>query len=176
MIAPSTIDHIGRATLVIVLGAFLVVISHRAVRPLLGAQERVRSLTEAVNILASTEAGIEELSAEIEAVSNELAATKAMLPPTAKLDAFLEQLNQLAAESGVTIEQLRPGDVSSHPLYRDLTIDIRVSGSFADVYALLRRLETGDRLVRIDRLQITGAGRDDACVGQLSIALYFEPQ
>jgi len=173
MTDPRSVDAAGRLTIVFLIAVFVALVFHQAIRPLLAARRDMNAFREAVQILTNAEGSVDRLDEEIQTVAEEIAASKALLPRSVNLDGFLEYLGDVAATTETHIEKLRPREVEDHRLYRELPLDVDVSGAFLKIYAFLEEIEEGDRLSRVERLKLTRNKTGRECKAEMRLALFF---
>ena len=172
MIHPKRVEAAGRVAAFLILVGFAVLASHGALRPFLEAREEVDGFREAVRILSDAEGSVEKLDEEIRLVAAQIAETETLLPKNENMDAFLERLDQVAAETGVRIERFLPRETVSLKLCRALPVELHLAGSFPSIYDFLLRLEEGDRLSRVSYLKISRSEAGGPCQADVSLALY----
>lgn len=123
------------------------------VGPALGWRERLATLRAAAKHEQRTVAAGETLvraNAELEVA---LVESVARVPAEARLDAFIADAGRTARAHRVRITALQPGDVTLEGEARFLPVQVVVEGDFQHIYAWMVALETGQRLVRVDRLR-----------------------
>jgi Tfp pilus assembly protein PilO len=173
MAGPKKVDIIGHLLLVLLIAAFAALTTRNVIHPFLEARENVGDFREAVGILSEADGSLDRLDAEIREVAANIAASEASLPRDLNLDAFLEQLGDLAEGTGVRVEQLLPSQMKVHRLFRELVLDVDVSGPFPAINEFLASVEHGDHLSRVSQLTVVGGRGRDLCTAHLRLALYF---
>ncbi len=173
MTDPRKIDIVGRWVAIALIVGFVGLLSNQAIRPLLSSHRDLVAFKEAVAILASADNSIERLNTQIELMQQKVAESEAQLPQDLDLDAFLEQLGELARETGVHIEKFTPYEVADQRLCRELPLDVRLAGSFPAIYNFLNHLEQGDRLSRIERLSVARGDAQNGCRARMELVLFF---
>ena len=169
------IDPLGRLALMALGLVFVALVSRQVVRPLLVAQQDLRSFGSAVAILSRAEGRLDRLDEEIRRAGAEIDEGEAALPRTLNLDDFLMQTEADARACGTRIEAVTPHEVATRPLYRELAVDLRVTGSCVALYQFLLRLERGGQLSRVRELRMVGADTEGRSALELSLSLYFSP-
>lgn len=176
MSEPRTIDIVGHLALLLLVAAFGMATSRFVLQPFLASQKNIDDFREAVGILSQADGSLERLDEEIVRVRSEIAAGEAMLPAEINLDAFLEQIGDLAARKGIRVEHLAPSQIRQYSLFRELVIDVHVTGPFRSIIDFMAELENGDRLSRVNMLTMLPDRDSNACSVKLSLALYFAPE
>lgn len=175
-ISPKKIDTLGRIFAAVLIVTFGALISHQVIRPFLAAKRSLGSVRAAVRILAPAEGDLDRLMTQIEAVTAEIDASEARLPAAATLDAFLERLGETGRATSVHVEKLTPRSIEEHGQFRELKVDIRVTGKFLAIYAFITRLEETGQLTRVEQMQLVTSETSDICAADMRLALYFAPE
>jgi Tfp pilus assembly protein PilO len=173
---PNRIDIIGHVALLLLVATFAVITSTHVVQPFLASQENISNFREAVGILSRGDGSLDRLDEEISRVGSAIAASEAMLPAEINLDAFLDQIGDLAARRGIRVEILTPSQIRQHRLFRELVIEIHVRGPFHSITEFMSKVEGGDRLSRINNLTMVPERDSGVCSARMSLALYFAPE
>ncbi len=149
MMSPKKVDTFGRATALVLILGFLGLAYQQTIRPLLAARKDLGAFREAVQILSDAEGNVDRLNWEIDLVARQIEDSEPLLPQEIDLDAFLEQLGDLAATTDVRVEKFTPNTLVEQRLYRELPLDVSLSGPFMSIYNFLSQLERGSRLTRV---------------------------
>jgi Tfp pilus assembly protein PilO len=169
------IDALGRLALMALCLAFVALVSRQVVRPMLAARHDLRAFRGAVQILNRAEGRLDRLDQQVRLAGEEISAGEARLPRTLNLDDFLLRTEGVARACGARIEAVTPREVVSHPLYRELAIDLRVTGPCVALYDFLVRLERDGQLSRVKEMRMVGADAEGRSALELSLTLYFSP-
>lgn len=176
MIDAARVDRIGRIAAAALAVGCAALVAHQAIRPLLGARRDLGAFREAMTILADAEGSVERLDREIRAATDDIRRSRSMLPPDLNLDAFLENVGGVAKATGTRIVTLAPHAEAEHRLFRELLLDVHVTGSYPAIRDFLERLEQGPQLSRVERLQMTRGASDEELSASVRLALYFAPE
>jgi Tfp pilus assembly protein PilO len=105
-------------------------------------------------------AQLRTLAANTKTREAELARLGTLIPADTDLAGAILILNDTAKQAGVDWSSFTPSTPSAAAGGGPLTLSITMSigGSFGQVFDYMRRLETLDRLVVVDSLQLNGAG------------------
>ena len=171
--SPKKVDSFGRVTAFVLIAGFLGLAYQQTIRPLLAARQDLSAFKEAVQILSDAEGSVDRLNWEIDLVARQITQSEPLLPKQIDLDAFLEQLGDLAANAQVRVEKFTPHPLVAQRLYRELPLEVSLSGPFLSIYNFLFQLERGNRLSRVDRLAITHADRAEKCEASMRLTLFF---
>jgi len=169
------IDALGRLALMALLLLFVGLVSRQVVRPLLAARHDLHTFRNAVQILSRAQGNLDRIDQEIQQATDEIAAGEARLPPVLNLDDFLLRTEGSARATGTRIETIAPREVIERRQYRELDVDLRVTGSGTALYAFLTRVERSEQLSRVKELRIIGDPIEPRCAMELRLALYFSP-
>jgi Tfp pilus assembly protein PilO len=175
LIDARRVDRFGRIAVALLVVLFAAFAAQQAIRPLLGTRRSLDSFREAIGILAGAEGSVDRLDGEIQAVSEEIRRSRTMLPTELNLDAFLEEVGEVARTTGTRIVTLAPEPAAEHRLFRELMLEVRVTGSYAAIREFLSRLEDGRQLSRVEQLQMAKSGASDEITASVRLALYFAP-
>jgi len=123
------------------------------VGPALGWRERLETLRMVAKQEERTVASGDALARASADLGVALQESAARVPAEARLDAFVADAGRTARAHRVRIAALQPGDITLEGEARFLPVQVVVEGDFQHIYAWMVALETGQRLVRVDRLR-----------------------
>ncbi len=161
---------LGFAALLIAAWSFLI-------RPI-EAQRRVTSqrMAELDTTLVAAEEIREEnalLSQRLSADREQEAALKARIPDDPAEAEFLALASELAAETGLEIQDYRPNSAIEDPSCSSLEVELICEGDYASVCGFLDGMSRLPRLSRVKRLHIDSTkGKEDYSI-EISVLLYF---
>ena len=166
----------------VVLGCAVValVFTLGALRPDAGAAAQMhrdaRTFCDTVNERTQRLQKVGDTRRELATLDGALAAFDAAIPPDQQIGAFLEKLDQIARESGLSDKSVKPADPVIGAQVACLPIDVNVTGRFAAMYEFLQRVESLPRVARIQRLELSGADEaGDELVASMTMHVYFRP-
>lgn len=123
-------------------------------------QEQVKSAQAEAEALQATLTRLQKLARNIEANQAEFARLGHLVPDTPDMAGFIRAMNDIAAQSQVDWASLVPSTpvpgVAGGPYSIGLSISIR--GTFFQVLDYLKRLETLERLVVVDSVNLGSGG------------------
>jgi Tfp pilus assembly protein PilO len=93
------------------------------------------------------------------------------VPETPELGTFIQQLNQLAADTGVKWVSVGPQQPSAGTASGTTQLSISVEGGYFEVLDYINRLESLPRLVVVDQLSVGGGQTDGGSPGTLHASL-----
>jgi Tfp pilus assembly protein PilO len=172
---PKRIDLLGRVALAVMVVAFVAIITRQVLHPFLEARRHLGDFREAVELMSQGEEGIERLDRQVREVRRQISESEARLPGAPNLEVFLGQVAEMARQTHVNLEDLKPQGVREHRLFRELEIDVRVSGSFPAIYAFLNQVEEAEQLSRVEQLRVVGDAVGQPVAAELRLSLFFAP-
>jgi Tfp pilus assembly protein PilO len=100
------------------------------------------------------------------------------VPQDAQFSSLWRQIADLITDHDLQNQQVRPGAEIRYDDFNVVTLDIQCSGTLPKIFDFVRSLEQMDRLIRIDRMELTN---DKNLTGQLTFsakaeAFYRMPQ
>jgi len=155
---------------VVVLSAFWVVKSN--MRERLDVQERNNLLAKRLDSLTLADANLQELNRIIKEKKQDLASLNALIPEVAEIGQFLKHMDGLIKARNTNLVTLQPMGAVDKDLYKQIPIQMSLTGSFVDFYQLLQDFESMERLINIEKMTIADTG-GGACRIDLT-ALVFE--
>lgn len=121
--------------------------------------------------LRATSVALHERLTSVKAVLDTL---QAKLPPIPEESQFLHELSQLAAESGVSLSEFRPGGVTKRPNCKEIDLRMRGTGEYASVCRWLDSLDDVPRFVRIANITFSGPSTPGGdCIVDVELDLLF---
>jgi Tfp pilus assembly protein PilO len=114
--------------------------------------------------------GLESNRTKQQAVLQKLSAA---VPPTPDLASFILQANDIATQSGVSWLQVSPGlpSAASGGGPTSINLSMQLEGGFYQVYDYLNRLETLQRLVIVDSVNINAKSTGQSAEPTLSMSV-----
>lgn len=104
---------------------------------------------------------LDRLMSEIEVLDASLRELQTSVPEESDLGSLLEQLSRDLGATDVTDEAIVVQTNRSSGPFNRIPLDLRFDGGFLAMFNFMRRIETYDRIVRVDRIQI-GFNRSNA--------------
>ena len=145
---------------------------------------RMRYMTSIKQGVASVQADLSLLGSRIHRARKVFESTRdkekalesfgAAIPDGVQLGAFLEAVDRLAQEAGVSDKNVTPSEAIVLEDLGCLPIQIRFTGTFASVYEFLEKVEQLPRVARIQQLELS-ADDDlpDELVSTMTLHVYF---
>jgi type IV pilus assembly protein PilO len=140
-----------------------------------GLEEMNQQITEAQERLADTRivaAKKDGLESELVLVKEEIASFEGRLPTEKEVPKLLNQLQRIAGASGVKYRSITAESIAEHDLFVRIPFNVKVEGSFVEIGDFLRRLEFGDRFIKVEKVNI-GAEEEGRSEATLAISTYM---
>lgn len=107
----------------------------------------------------------------------QLVAAQARIPETAQESEFLAQVSRLAKDTGLTIQEFRPGGITERKTHRELDVALSALGGYRSLCEFLAGLEKLPRLCRVTSLTVN---RDTTPTAEhypvrMNVVVYFQP-
>ena len=172
--ALSVLLHVSGAS---GLAAILVVAWWFLIRPA-DTQRRVSAhrMTRLETTLAAADEILGEhalLSERLSADRNREAALQARIPDDPSEAEFLALASELAAETGLKIQDYRPGKPVEEPSCSSLDVELSCEGDYSSICGFLDGMSKLPRLSKIERLHIDATQGKPHYLIKISVLLYF---
>ena len=95
------------------------------------------------------------------------------LPQRKELGQFLGEISSNLAAENLTNQLIEPGSPTRSELFHTLPIVMRFRGSYLDMARFLSRLDSMERLSRVEKLRLVRNPGEDALEAELQINIYF---
>lgn len=93
-------------------------------------------------------------------LDSKLLQINAMLPNDPEMSEFLRQAEKYARETGVVLAQVQTGQIAAKNGYREIPLDIVVTGSYLQTVNFIKKLEEGSRFVVVRNIQMNSQGKE----------------
>jgi len=80
------------------------------------------------------------------------------IPDSPDKNKLIDQLNQYAKENYVVLSELDFEEEIEKDTFKELKLKIAFNGEYASLIKLLKTLDNGERLIRIDEIEISSTG------------------
>ena len=139
-------------------------------------QEKIRQennlLSERLKDLNSAETNLQQLRAALDTTRRELGYLNERIPETPKMGEFLKNVDSLIKQRKVGLLNLQPQPVVQEEFYDRIPIQLRLLGSFVNIYQLLCDLETMNRMVVLEKITITKIRQAMECQVDLTACVF----
>lgn len=110
---------------------------------------------------------------QLESSRDELRQLQNRVPGTPTADEFLQQLDELAEKTGLTILDYQPGQTLDNVTHSETQIELSGKGNYVSLCQFLDGLVQLPRLCRIRTMLIQSASEGDSYPVDLSLSIYF---
>jgi len=86
---------------------------------------------------------------------------------------FISELMRAATQSGVTAQQVRPGEVTSGLVCETMPIELELDVSFPDLFSMLQTLSDLNRPYGIDRISLQSTQASGKCRALIRLSVYL---
>ena len=129
-------------------------------------------LSKRLKDLNLADTNLQRLKAVLDATRMELETLNERIPERANMGEFLKKVDSLMKERKVVLIQLEPKPTVEHKLYTKIPIRLLFKGSFVNIYRLIYDLETMNRKLVIEKINMTKSNDDQDCGVDLNAAVF----
>ena len=129
-------------------------------------------LSKRLNDLNLADTNLQRLKGVLDATRIELETLNAKIPERANMGEFLKKVDSLMKEREVVLIQLEPKPTVEHKLYTRIPIRLLFKGSFVNTYRLIYDLETMNRKLVIERINMSKSNDDQDCRVDLNAVVF----
>jgi len=120
--------------------------------------------------LANT--NLEELRGILDATQEELKIINEKIPETADIGTFLRKIDSLMNEREDVVINVEPQPSIKEAHYSRIPIRMRFEGTFSDIYKILHGLETMNRLIVMENIDISKSNTGKHCRVSLTTNIF----
>ena len=95
-----------------------------------------------------------------------------IVPEVVNIGEVLKEIDFLMKKRKITLVSLQPQPKVEEELYAKIPIRLKFKGSFVDIYHFLYDLETMDRMLVAEGMNISRKDLDDKCRAELTASVY----
>lgn len=110
-----------------------------------------------VEAFAASKPNLDQYLTELD---SKLIQINSMLPNDPEMSEFLRQAEQYARETGVVLSQLHTGQIAAKNGYREIPLDIAVTGSYLQTVNFIKKLEEGSRFSVVRNIQMNSQSKE----------------
>jgi len=129
-------------------------------------------LAKKLKDLNLAETNLQHFKAVLNVARKELNFLNERIPGSAKIGEFLKNVNLLVKERKVNLISLSPQPAVEEKHCNRIPIRLIFEGPFASVYRLVNDLETMNRMVVIEKMQITKPNKAQSCRVDLTASIF----
>ena len=147
------------------------------------AMEEIRVKRTRLERLAQVTTKIDDLGLAIEEGRESIAMIEAKLPSEQDVEGILDEIWQITASNDLTVKKVRTKASKPASLYRELPLEMVVTGQFDGFYEFLLELENLPRITRIHEIHLqrtknTSRFQQEVLPGamkaEFTLSIYFE--
>jgi len=145
---------------------------------------KIKSINETTERIRSEEAMLSERKAYLDELKKlthirpELEKAHVILseqiPKSPEEDRLIEYIDQLAREKGTDFVHIQFEKRTTNGNMNEMPIQLMFKGKYASLVDFIKRVSNGDRLIRIDGIQIDGEGSDGTVNASVTAKAFFK--
>ncbi|GAX59230.1 Tfp pilus assembly protein PilO [Candidatus Scalindua japonica] len=135
-------------------------------------QQETELLSEKLKKLNIAEVNLENLNKFLDDTKNELKIINDQIPETAKIGMFLTEIDSLMEQREQLLINIEPLPPIIEDNYKRIPIRVEFKGSFENTYKILHDLETMNRLLVMERINIFKSDTDKRCKVDLTTSVF----
>jgi len=137
--------------------------------------QRIAELRRVLDQEAQVRRDHQRLTEQLRAARQQAAALKESIPDTPREADFLGELSRAAEQTGVTIQDYRPGVTTPQGNYSTIEVQLAAAGTYGDLCRFLDQLPRLPRHSTVTELAVESRPGSDHCSLTLGLQLYFAP-
>jgi Tfp pilus assembly protein PilO len=139
-------------------------------------QKQVRQeneiLSQGIVELESAEVNFEHFNKLLLDTKEQLESLDKIVPEVVNIGEVLTEIDLLMKQRQITLLSLQPQPKVEEEIYAKIPVRLRFKGSFVDIYHFLYDLETMDRMLVAENMNITRNNLDEKCQAELTASVY----
>ena len=116
---------------------------------------RLETLNKEIRALEVTAAKLGEFQREVALLEKKLETLKSILPPAKETPALMRQVQALAAQSNLTINNFTPGATVNKDFYQEWPITMGMAGNYHNLALFFDKVSRLPRLVNVSGIKIS---------------------
>ena len=129
-------------------------------------------LSKKIEDLNLAETNLQRLRSILDSTQNELKILNERIPDSTQIGEFLKQVNTLMEHKEVDLIRIQPQAIVEEKKCNRIPVRLIFEGSFAKVYQILHELETMNRTVVMEKMQITKSVDSKHCHVDLTANIF----
>ncbi len=170
-----SMKKLDRTCLVIVV-IISVICGYLVVRHVANQKRQLRQendlLSKKLNDLDMANTNLEHLKSVLETTRRELKVINEQIPENANIGTLLKKIDPLMMERKVVLINIEILPLVEDRHYIRIPINLKFKGSFGDTYKILHDLETMDRMIVMEKINIAKSNTDKLCKVDLTISVF----
>ena len=123
---------------------------------------KLEGLNKEIRALEVTAQKLGEFQREVALLEKKLETLKSILPPAKETPALMRQVQALAAQSNLTINNFTPGATVNKEFYQEWPITMGLVGNYHNLALFYDKVSRLPRLVNVNNIKITAMGNQTA--------------
>lgn len=115
---------------------------------------------------------LQGLKTRLDKLEADLTILNEKVPPTAEIGLFLKNVDVLMRSLNLVMINVQPFPAVREKLYTRIPIQLTFTGAFRDAYRLLWKLETMNRLLVMEKINISQSNIDEPCRVELTANIF----
>jgi len=129
-------------------------------------------ITRKLQDLNLAKINLQGLKTRLDQIEADLAVLNEKIPATAEIGLFLKNVDALTTSLNLVLVNVQPFPAVSEKLYTRVPIQLTFTGAFKDAYRLLWKLETMNRLLVMEKINISQSNIDEPCRVELTADIF----
>lgn len=129
-------------------------------------------LAKKLKDLDLADSNLEHLKMNLETARKELKVINEKIPETAEIGTFLKEIDSLMKERKVLLINIEPISAVKMRNYIRIPIQLQFKSSFEDTYKILHDLETMNRLLVMENINISKSSIDKYCQVNVTTSVF----
>ncbi len=135
-------------------------------------QQENTILSKKLKDLSLAETNLQRLKSILDSTQNELRILNERIPDSDKIGEFLKQVDALMAQKEINLISIHPQTIVEEKNCNRIPIRLVFEGSFVQVYQILHKLETMNRTVVMEKMQIVKSKDKEICRVDLTANIF----
>jgi Tfp pilus assembly protein PilO len=167
-----TLDRLGAVVVALVLGLCVLYVLASGVRIHARLASQEAQLRQKRQSHAEARAALHKVQAALTSADQGFAQLRDKIPESGHIGEFLERLDGLMKERQIALTRLEPQPAVRENIFLRTPVRFACSGASADLFRLVFDLETMDRVVTLESMQIRRASLKEPCEAEIQASLY----
>jgi len=129
-------------------------------------------ITRKLQDLNLAKINLQGLKTRLDEVEADLTILNEKIPATAEIGLFLKNVDGLVTSLNLVMINVQPFPAVREKLYTRIPIQLTFTGAFRDAYRLLWKLETMNRLLVMEKINISQSNIDEPCRVELTANIF----
>ncbi len=135
-------------------------------------QREFRAHENVMNEIGSADARLKELKKALASRKAEAASLKGRVTESDDIGTFLKDLDVLIKKRKIALNTLQPQAPVREKTYVRIPIRVLVSGPYLSIQDMLRDLDSMERLIETEKINISKAGTEKFCRAEMVISIF----